>query len=439
LGRFRFSATTAARPVTATGASGLPADVAAILAIASEQRDAGQLAALSAYYRTVAPLLEPVRQQLAQVQAQREALLAAVPATLVSVSVEPRPIRILPRGNWQDDSGEVVSPAAPAFLPQPPAAEGRATRLDLAQWLVSRENPLVARVFVNRLWKLLYGEGIVRSLEDFGTQGTLPTHPQLLDWLAVEFIDSGWDVKHLLTLMATSATYRQSSFADPALRERDPRNEWLARQSRFRLEAEMVRDNALSVSGLLVLKVGGPSVKTYQPAGYWAHLNFPVREWLADSGEALYRRGLYTYWCRTFLHPSMKAFDASTREECSVERPRSSTPQQALVLLNDPTYVEAARVFAERVLREGGATDESRLAWAFHQALARDPRPEEQSLLLALRQSHLEQYAADAAAAEQLIGTGESAVPSDLPAAELASWTSVARVILNLHESVTRF
>jgi hypothetical protein len=331
-----------------------------------------------------------------------------------------------------------VTPSVPAFLPSLDAKGKRATRLDLANWLVARDNPLVARVFVNRLWKLMFGQGLVKSLDDFGTQGALPSHPELLDWLAMEFADSGWDVKHLVKLMAMSNTYRQSSVATKEQRERDPHNVWLARQNRFRLDAEMVHDNALAVSGLLSSKIGGPSVKPYQPAGYWSYLNFPKREWVNDKGDGLYRRGLYTYWCRTFLHPSFAAFDAPTREECTVERPRSSTPLQALDLLNDPIYVEAARVFAQRVLKEGGNTTADRIDWAYRRALSRDPKPAERTLLATLYEKHLAEYSKDKDAAQKLVGTGEYPVPKDADVAELAAWTSVARVLLNLHETVTR-
>jgi hypothetical protein len=377
------------------------------------------------------------KERLAKLEAQRNAFVAAIPQTLVTVSVPPRQMRVLRRGNWLDDSGDVVQPATPAFLPSPSAKERRATRLDLAKWLISRDNPLTARVFVNRLWKLTFGQGIVKSVDDFGTQGSFPSHPELLDWLAVEFMDSGWDVKHVLRLMVLSSTYRQSSSASRQVREHDPGNALLARQGRFRLDAEMVRDNALAVSGLLVHKVGGPSVKPYQPAGYWSYMNFPKREWQSDKGEGLYRRGLYTYWCRTFLHPSLLAFDASTREECTAERPRSSTPLQALVLLNDPVYVEAARVFAEKALRQGGDATQ-RLRWAFRRTLSRDPRPEEEKVLGDLLARHLTEYRSDKAAAQQLVRTGEWPVPGDLDVAELAAWTSVARVLLNLHETITR-
>jgi hypothetical protein len=347
-------------------------------------------------------------------------------------------MRVLPRGNWLDDSGEIVAPGTPASLP-PLGVDGRrATRLDLANWMVKPENPLVARVFVNRLWKLFYGQGIVTSLEDFGSQGSWPSHPELLDWLAVEFRESGWDVKHLVRLMVLARTYRQVSTVKPDLHERDPYNRLVARQARFRLDAEMVRDNSLAISGLLVRLVGGGSVKPYQPAGYWAMLNFPKREWDNGKGEDLYRRGLYTYWCRTFPHPSLVAFDAPSREECVVERPRSNTPLQALVLLNDPTYVEAARAFAERIVREGGKEPEDRIQFAYRQALQRRAGPAEVQVVQALFHKHLEQYRANPKAAAELLAVGERPASKDLDAAELAAWSSVARVLLNLHETVTR-
>jgi hypothetical protein len=438
LGRFRLAATTAPRPVVAEGADALPKEVAAILEVDPDARDDAQRKALAAYYRGIAPRLEPTRRALAELQRQRAKLESAMPKTLVAIAAEPRVMRVLPRGNWLDDSGPVVEPAVPAFLPPLGVSGRRPTRLDLARWLVAPENPLTARVAVNRLWKQMFGRGLVSTLDDFGAQGAWPTHPHLLDWLAVEFRDGGWDVKRMLTLMALSGTYRQSSRADESLRRADPDNLWLARQGRFRLDAEEVRDNALAISGLLVRAVGGPSVKPYQPAGYWAHLNFPKRDWAADRGPDQYRRGLYTYWCRTFLHPSLLAFDAPGREECQVERPRSNTPLQALVLLNDPTYVEAARALAERVIRDGGDGIESRVALAYRRALSRPPRPAEAAILAALYRRHLDQYRADRKAADALLRVGDAPVPADLDPAELAAWTSVARAILNLHETITR-
>jgi hypothetical protein len=242
----------------------------------------------------------------------------------------------------------------------------------------------------------------------------------------------------MLKLMVMSGAYRQSSHASESLRQRDPYNQWLARQARYRMDAEIVRDNALAVSGLLVDKLGGPSARPYQPPLYWAYLNFPTREYQNDKGDGLYRRGLYTYWCRTFLHPSLKAFDAPTREECTADRPRSNTPLQALVLLNDPTYVEAARAFAERIVREGGGDTRSRLEFAYRQALSRSVRPEEAKLVEGLYQRHLESYKADMKAAEQLLHVGDHTLAAGIDVAEMAAWTSVARVIFNLHEMVTR-
>jgi hypothetical protein len=425
------------REAPAAQRKGLPAPVAQALDVASDKRTPQQKEVLASHYRTLAPELAPLREQVARLEGQKKQLNESLPKTLITVSIPPRTMRVLPRGNWLDDSGEVVQPATPAFLP-PLAVNGRrATRLDLARWLVSRDHPLTARVFVNRLWMLTFGQGIVKSVDDFGTQGSFPTHPELLDWLAVEFMDSGWDVKHVLRLIVRSNTYRQSSAAGRKLRERDPGNAWLARQGRFRLDAEAVRDNALAVSGLLSRKVGGPSVKPYQPAGYWSYMNFPKREWMSDKGDSLYRRGLYTYWCRTFLHPSLLAFDASTREECAAERPRSSTPLQALVLLNDPIYVECARVLAERIIR-GTAGVPERLHLAYRRALSRPPRPEEEKVLAALYARHLADFRADPNAARKLAATGEYPVVADIDVAELAAWTSVARVLLNLHETITR-
>ncbi len=469
IGRFRLSATTAARPLPAGSSTirGMPDSIAAIAATDAGMRTDEQKEQLSAHFRGVAPALAPARREFDELRKQRDALDKSIPATLVTVSAEPLTMRVLPRGNWLDESGDVVLPGVPHFLPQPTrkAAEAsngnsescsttrgvpdaadperRLTRLDLAEWLVSRDrgaSGLTARVFVNRLWKMLFGQGLVRTTDDFGSQGAPATHPELLDWLAGQFIDSGWDVKHTIKLIAMSGTYRQSSFAGPERRRVDPYNLWLARQGRFRLDAETIRDNALAVSGLLSPKIGGRSVKPYQPDGYWDHCNTFQGKLIYDQdhGDDLYRRGLYSYWKRTFLHPAMLAFDAPSREECTTERPRSNTPLQALVLLNDPTFVEAARVFAERIVRDGGATTELRLAFAFRRALSRPARPEELKLLAATLDQHLTQFRADAAAANELVRVGEWPVPADIDAAELAAWTSVARVILNLHETMTR-
>ena len=378
------------------------------------------------------------KKELADLDRQIAELVRKIPTTLVSTSIPPRVMRILPRGNWMDESGPIVQPNVPASLPSLGIKDRRATRLDLARWLVSGRNPLVARVMVNRLWKILFGQGLVTTPDDFGSQGTWPTHPELLDWLAVEFVESGWDIRAMLKRIVMTEAYRRSSRSTPTDLQHDPANRWLARQNAFRLEAEFVRDNALAISGLLSNKIGGPSVKPYQPAGYWVFLNFPTREYYPDHGTDQFRRGLYTYWQRTFLHPSLLAFDASTREECVVQRPRSNTPLQALVLLNDPTYLEAARVLAARVIREGGTATSSRLDRVFRLAVTRSPRPEETELLTRLLAKHQRQYQDDPAAARELLGIGETPTPTGIALPELAAWTSITRVVLNLHETITR-
>jgi len=378
---------------------------------------------------------------LAAAEKARKEYHDPLPRCLVSTSKERRTVRILPRGNWMDETGEAVKPALPRYLPQPKVEGGELTRLDLAKWLVSRENPLPARAVMNRLWKQFFGTGLSRVLDDLGAQGEPPVHAELLDWLAWEFVESGWDVKRMVRTLVTSATYRQASIATPKLLAADPENRKLARQSVFRLDAELVRDNALAVSGLLSPKIGGPSVKPYQPDGYWENLNFPVRSYVPDAGESQYRRGLYTWWQRSFLHPSLLAFDAPNREECAADRSRSNIPQQALALLNDPTYVEAARVFAARILAEGGVSTDQRLTWAWGRALQRKPRAGEASLMRGLLHQHLATYRANPKAAEELLKTGFAPLSAASVApdrSELAAWTHVARVLLNLHETITR-
>jgi hypothetical protein len=337
-----------------------------------------------------------------------------------------------------DETGPVVNPAFPEVLPHTKPHEGRLTRIDLARWLTSKENPLTARVFVNRMWKLFFGAGLSRKLDDQGAQGDWPSHPKLLDWLAGQFIDSGWNVKQTIKLIVMSGTYRQSSALRADVAELDPENRWLTRQGRFRLDAEMVRDSVLKISGLLAEKVGGPSVKPYQPRGYWAYLNFPPREWQNGTGDQLYRRSLYTHWQRQYLHPAMLAFDAPGREECTADRPRSNTPLQSLVLMNDPEFVEAARALAELTLTAGTASERERLDRAFRRVVSRRPTDAERAVLAKLLTDHSQQYAKDSAAADQLLAIGEHPVPSGIDHASLAAWTSVCRTLLNLHEAITR-
>ncbi|MEM9659094.1 MAG: DUF1553 domain-containing protein, partial [Planctomycetota bacterium] len=352
---------------------------------------------------------------------------------------EPRMIRILPRGNWMDDSGDVVVPAIPEFLGELDIGERRATRLDLANWLGAPDNVLTSRTMANRLWYLLFGRGLSTSVDDLGGQGVFPTHPKLLDWLAVEFVESGWDVKHLLRTIASSHAYRRASKTTETLRNSDPDNLLIARQGRFPLPAEMVRDQALFVSGLLVEKIGGVSVKPYQPPGHYAQLNFPKRKYVADKGDSQYRRGLYTHWQRTFLHPMLKAFDAPSREECTAARARSNTPLMALTLLNDPTFVEAARVLAVRMMREGGETVEERIVWAYRSAVSRAPESSIVRLLTILFDSHLAHYRDHPDEASQALSIGNAREGIDLDKPELAAWTSVARALLNLNETIVRY
>ena len=437
IGRFRLSVATSPRPIRADQAP--PPNIAALLAIAAGQRNDTQKNELAAHFRSTAPALDAARKQIAERETARKEMDARIPSTLITASVQPRMVRILKRGNWMDDSGEEVTPAFPAVLSsQPLESPTRLTRQELAKWIVSKDNPLTARVFVNRIWKQLFGAGLSRKLDDLGAQGEWPSHPLLLDHLAASFADSGWDVKQLIKSIVLSNTYQQSSLAGRELREADSYNRWLARQGRFRIDAELVRDNALSISGLLVTKLGGTSVKPYQPPGYFAYLNFPAREWQNDSGESLYRRGLYTHWQRQYLHPSLLAFDAPNREECIADRPRSNTPLQSLVLLNDPSYVEASRTFAETILRSSGSTTRDKLDWAFRRAVSRPIKPAEAEVLERLLQTHLDEYKSDATAANELLTVGAKPAPADLDKSELAAWTSVARTILNLHETITR-
>lgn len=362
--------------------------------------------------------------------------------TMIVVAKPPREMRILPRGNWQDDSGEVVSPAVPEFMTQISIKEGgRANRLDLANWLTDPEKGvggLTGRVFANRFWYLFFGTGISRSLDDFGGQGEPPVHPELLDNLAVEFYEKGWDMKALIQLIVTSRAYRQSSVADAEMLDRDPYNQLFARQGRYRLPAELVRDNALFVSGLLVDEIGGESVKPYQPVGYYRHLNFPTRTYKQNDDKKQWRRGVYVHWQRMFLHPMMRAMDAPSREECTAQRPRSNTPTAALVLLNDPTFIEAARSFATRLLTETDDDPEARIILAFQLALSRVPDKEEIQSLTNLYQITRDEYLSFPEEAEKLVGVGLSSAPEGCDPVELASWTAVARAMLNLNEAVTR-
>ncbi len=405
-----------------------------------EQRTARQQEIIRQHFLAKASQLQPLRDQQATVDSSIAKLKLEIPTTLITQSVPPREIRVLPRGNWLDDSGEIVMPAFPAAIHVPSFSlptDRRMTRLDLAQWLVAPDHPVTARVLTNRLWKLYFGAGLSRKLDDVGAQGEPPTHPELLDYLSQQLIQSGWNIKQLIRSMLLTRAYQRSSLATEEQLGIDPTNRLLARQARFRLDAELVRDNAMAVSGLLSRQIGGRSVKPYQPAGYWDYLNFPTRQWKDEAGDQLYRRGLYTHWQRQYLHPSLLAFDAPNREECTADRPRSNTPLQSLALLNDPTYIEAARVLAARAMTESVDNDQDRIVWLFSEVLSREPLAGERQLLGSLLESARLEYRDNPSAAEELLAVG-NAPRTDHDAQQLAAWCSVTRTLLNLHEFVTR-
>ncbi len=439
---------------------GLPADVATALAFAAESRGEKSQQAVFNHFKWAAPELTALNQRINLIEAERDALEAQLPRVMVTEAmVTPATTRLLARGDFLDESGEVVLPAIPVLFGKLNNGLRRATRLDLADWLVSKQNPLTARVFVNRLWRQFFGTGLSKSLEDFGSQGEWPTHPELLDWLASEFMHPtsncglqnadcrlpsthDWDVKHVIRLIVTSHTYRQAS-ANPQsairnLQSEDVENRLLSRQNRLRTDAEIVRDIALSVSGLLNEQFGGASIRPPQPEGYLGALNFPKRDYSADQGAAQYRRGLYVHWQRTFLHPNLATFDAPSREECTLNRTTSNTPLQALVLLNDPIYVEAARSFAQNALRQGGVSPTTQIAWAFERVTGRLATTEEKRILLELYQQNLKLYQSDAKSAQALLQTGETAVPKAVSPTKLAAMMNVTRALLNLHETITR-
>jgi len=464
IGRFRIALSSAEyswpdyTAKTPRPMNGLSEDVLKSLREPEEKRTQAQRKTLLDFFKWSSPESQPLVAQLAKLEAESDLLDSQIPRVVVIETMTPAETRVLRRGNFLDDSGEVVQPAIPAVFGKLNVENRRANRLDLADWIVSKENPLTARVFVNRMWRQFFGVGLSKTLDDLGSQGEWPTHPDLLDWLAAEFmhpVECGmpnaecgmkthdWDVKHIIRLIVTSHTYRQSSnpqspSPSPQSNERDPDNRLFARQSRFRVDAEIVRDIALSVSGLLVEKFGGPSVKPYQPERYLAALNFPVRDYSEDRGENLYRRGLYTHWQRTFLHPSLMTFDAPSREECTVNRMISNTPLQALVLLNDPIYVEAARVFAENILKRGGQTLDAQINWAFERALSRKPTLPERRELVLLHAKSLARFQRDPSSARDFVSAGDAPVAKDVNAVRLAAMMTVSRTILNLHETITR-
>ncbi|MEA3206976.1 MAG: hypothetical protein QOE70_33 [Chthoniobacter sp.] len=387
-------------------------------------------------------VFEPINREITYLKTKREDFSKTFPATLIMRDLDkPRPAFVLARGQY-DKPKDAVQPATPKFLPALEVpADQRPTRLDLAHWLLSPKHPLMARVTVNRFWQQFFGTGLVKTASDFGSQGEPPSHPELLDWLAVHFRESGWDVKQLVRLIVTSAAYRQDSKATPSLLEKDPENRLLARGPRFRLDAECLRDNSLALSGLLVRKLGGKGVRPYQPENIWEPVGFVgsnTREYKQDHGEALYRRSLYTFYKRTAPPPFMTSFDGPSREQTCTRRERSNTPLQALQLMNDVQHFEAARVFAERMIKEGGAQTAERLAWGFRAATARRPAADELEILQHAFSEQLERYELDPSAALKVISAGESKRDESLDPEDLAAYTLVANLILNLDEVVTR-
>jgi hypothetical protein len=431
--------------LTVAAGRGLPPDLAKILRRQEDERSPDQKDAVLDFFEFSTPELQPAYVHLAHLRAERDLLSAAIPRVVLTEATRPRITRILPRANWMDETHEIVEPAVPAFLGKVETDGRRATRLDLANWLVSQQNPLTARAFVNRLWREFFGTGLSKVLEDLGSQGEWPVNPELVDWLAAEFMHPewqaqsahDWDVRHMIRTIVTSHTYRQSSMDSAQIDERDPDNRLLARQNRYRVDAEIVHDIALSVSGLLVEQFGGPSVRPYEPEGYLAAMNFPKREYSASRGTDLYRRALYTEWQRTFLHPTLLTFDAPTREECTVNRVSSNTPLQALDLMNDEIFVESARVFAQNIVRQGGPAFDRQLDWAFERALNRAPDKEERQILKDLYRKNLERFRASPESAAQLMSVGEAAHAGGAEP-EMAAMALVARAILNLHETITR-
>ncbi|MFO0950026.1 MAG: DUF1553 domain-containing protein [Isosphaeraceae bacterium] len=412
-----------------------PASALAVVDTPADRRSPAQRDELARHFRTRAASLKPARDEIARLEKSRPKP-ATLPVMVELPKEKRRESRVLIKSNFLNP-GAKVEPGVPASLPPLPAG-AEADRLTVARWLVSPENPLTARVAVNRYWAQLFGAGIVETEEDFGTQGELPSHPGLLDWLAVEYMRLGWDTKAILREMVTSATYRQSSHVTPEILKKDPRNRLLTRGPRFRLEAEMVRDQALALSGLLSRKVGGPSVFPPQPEGLWQAAFNGQRTWSTSQGEDRHRRGLYTFWRRTVPYPSMATFDAPSREICSVKRTRTNTPLQAFVTLNDPVYVEAAQALARRIAAEGGSDPESRARYALTLVLARPAAEAQVASVLKLYQSERDHYAKDPAAAKALATEPLGPLPAGADAADLAAWTTVANILLNLDAVLTK-
>jgi mono/diheme cytochrome c family protein len=430
----------------AAGGAGLPAHIQQLVKLPRDKRSEQQRRQLRAYfienaYAETQATFAPLRQQLTALEKERQRIDKETPATLVfKERTTLKPAYVLKRGEY-DQRGEQVGRETPKFLPPLPAQASR-DRLGLAQWLLSPDHPLTARVEVNRLWQQCFGTGLVKTTEDFGSQGEPPSHPALLDGLAVQFRADGWDIKQMMKQIVMSATYRQSSRVTKDRLEKDPDNRLLSRGPRFRLDAEMLRDQALFVSGLLVERLGGPSVKPPQPSGLWEAVGYTgsnTKNFVPDHGhEKVHRRSMYTFWKRTAPPPEMNTFDAPSRESCIVRRERTNTPLQALLLMNDPQFVEAARTLAGRTLKAGGATPEARLTYMFRLTTGRLPQAKEMTELIAAYRDHLATFRRDAAKAKQLINVGELKPDSSLDPSELAAWTMIANLLLNLDEVLNK-
>ena len=418
----------------------LPQDIIALVQTPEGSRTPEQTAQLWTYVARTSEALRRTRVDLANAEERLAALTQPQSTMVMNIAAKPRETFILNRGDYSQPTTK-VGPGTPAALPPVPAG-APANRLGLAQWAVMKENPLTARVAVNRLWKTLFGTGLVASAADFGLQGEWPSHPELLDWLAVEFVESGWDFKRLTRTIVTSATYKRSSVASAEMLAQDPANRLLARGARFRLPAELIRDNALRASGLLVPQLGGPSVNPYSPFDLWREVSHygstpaTAQNFVQDHGDKLYRRSLYTYWKRTAPPANMVAFDAPNREVCTVTRGNTTTPLQALVTLNDVQFAEAARVLAARMLARAG-DDEARLRWAFREVVSREPSDKEIAVARRTLARERQRYATDPARATAALQVGEAPLAA-LPAPEHAAWMQVGALLLNLSETVTR-
>ena len=410
-----------------------------IAALPVKDRSKNQKEQLEKFYRqTQAPEWSSLQKSLAELKKTKDDFENALPNTMVMSEMEkPRDTFIKVRGNYDQD-GEKVTPAVPAFLPQlAPNADGvQPTRLQLAQWLVSSEHPLTARVMANRWWAMLFGTGIVKTLNDFGSQGERPSHPELLDWLASD-LKRDWDIKRAIKQMVLSATYQQTSRVSPALQIKDPENRLLARGPRQRLDAELLRDNALAISGILNPSLGGKSIKPAQPEGTWEINEMSGYKYEKSKGADLYRRGLYVYWRRSTVYPSFVTLDAPTREFCVSQRAKTSTPLQSLVLMNDPVFVEAARALAQRILAQPNLDDSARIVYAWRVALSRTPSQSELSILLATLNKQLKTYRDDKESAKKLAAVGDLPKVDSLDESDVAAWTALSNVILNLNETIS--